>query len=353
MLQVQTAPINPALAARSELISAEAAVAIAKAHYGITGDAQKLAGEKDSNFLLRAETGAEFLLKVVNPGEDPAVTNMHTLALRHVAERDPGMPVQRVVATLAGAPEFRLSCGPGDTRTVRLVTFTQGTLQRKSNQTSAQRRNAGIMLGRLQDALEDFQHPAQDHYSSWDMKNAPALEAMLADLPASGGRAELTDWLTTFEDRVLPLVPSLRAQVVHNDLNSDNIVVDPNNTDEIVGIIDFGDMVRTPVLFDVAVAAAYQLTDVDEPMAAVIDFVGGFHERRPLAASEVRLLFTTIVARMVMRIAITEWRAVRFPENRQYIMRNTPRAWLQFHRLCEIPEHEATSAIARALSIQE
>ena len=31
--------------------------------------------------------------------------------------------------------------------------------------------------------------------------------------------------------------------------------------------------------------------------------------------------------RIAIRIVITEWGALRFPENREYIMRNTPTAW--------------------------
>lgn len=351
MAASRTASITPALTARSELLAAGEATDVARRFYGLAASAHRLSGEKDSNFRLDTAEGEQYLLKVVNPGEDAAVTNMHTLALRHVAARDPGMPVQRIVPTLDGRPEFRLDRGEGDCRTVRLVTFTRGILQRKTAQSPAQRRNAGIMLGRLQEALADFRHPAEDHVSTWDMKNALSLKIMLDDLDSGEKRAELCGWLDRFADEVLPDLPRLRSQVVHNDLNSDNIVVDPVDTDEIAGIIDFGDMVKTAVLFDVAVAAAYQSTDAGDPLQAAIEFIAGFHSRRPLHEREIALLFTTIVARMVMRIAITEWRAVRFPENRAYILRNTPQAWLQFHRLAAIPPAKATEAIARALSV--
>ncbi|ANL51038.1 aminoglycoside phosphotransferase protein (plasmid) [Rhizobium phaseoli] len=345
----QAAPINVALTARSELLSPAEAVAIAAENYGLIVTAQKLAGEKDSNFRLETSSGDEYLLKAVNPGEAPAVTNLHTMALMHVAQRDPGMPVQRVVLTKEGLPEFQLALAEDDVRTVRLVTFSKGLLQRKSVQTPVQRRNIGGMLARLQLALQDFEHPAEDHFSTWDLKNVLSLREMVEDLPASEGREELRSWLDVFEADILPELSVLRSQLVHNDLNSDNIVVDPISTDTVTGIIDFGDMVKTPVLFDVAVAAAYQLTEAADPLQAAIDFLQGFHERRQLTEHEIGLLFRCVVVRMAMRIIITEWRAVRFPENRQYILRNTPQAWTQFHRLTEIPNERATHAIAAAL----
>lgn len=343
--------ITPALTARSSLLSPQEAVEIARKHYGITAATQSLSGEKDSNFRLTTAAGEEYLLKIINPGEDPSVTNMHTLALQHVEMRDPGMPVQRIVPDLEGRGEFALDFGAQDRRTVRMVTFTKGALQRKTPQTPRQRRNIGIMLARLQAALEDFHHPAENHFSTWDLKNTLSLKPMVEEIRDREKTAALLGWIDRFGVEIAPHIPSLRAQVAHNDLNSDNVVVDPQDTDRIAGIIDFGDMVRTPVIFDVAVAAAYQLTEADDPLAAAQEFVAGFHLHRPLLGQEIDLLFRTIMARMVMRIAITEWRATRFPENRDYILRNTPQAWLQFHRLDKISNAQATDAIARALSL--
>lgn len=350
MLQSKPNPVTPALTAKSTLLTSDEAADIALEHYGLKVRVHRLSGEKDSNFRISTGGGDEYLLKIVNPGEDPAVTNMHTMALRHVEERDPGMPVQRVVPDRDGRFDFEIDFGPNDRRTVRLVTYTKGELQRKTLQTPQQRRNIGTSLARLQKALEDFHHPAEDHFSTWDLKNTLSLKPMIDEIKDASKAAELLSWVDRFGAEVAPKVPSLRAQVVHNDLNSDNVVVDPHETDLVVGIIDFGDMVRTPVIFDAAVAAAYQLTEADDPMAAACDFLAGFHGRRALLAEEVDVLFTTIVARTVMRIAITEWRAVRFPENRAYILRNTPQAWLQFHRLAEIPHSRAADMLARALS---
>jgi len=351
MLQAKPNSVTPALAATSSLLTADEAADLAREHYGLKVSAHRLSGEKDSNFRVVTESGNEYLLKIVNPGEDPAVTNMHTMALRHVEERDPGMPVQRVVPDLNGRYDFEIDYGPADRRTVRLVTFTKGELQRKAPQTPQQRRNIGAMLARLQEALEDFRHPAESHFSTWDLKNTLSIKPMTEEIKDASKVAELLSWVDRFNVEVLPKVPDLRAQIVHNDLNSDNVVVDPLEADRVVGIIDFGDMVRTPVVFDAAVAAAYQLTDADNPMVAACDLLAGFHSRRALQPEEIELLFTTIVVRMVMRIAITEWRAVRFPENRSYILRNTPQAWLQFHRLAEIPHSQATDMIARVLSL--
>ena len=48
------------------------------------------------------------------------------------------------------------------------------------------------------------------------------------------------------------------------------------------------------------------------------------------------------------RIVISEWRAERFPENRAYILRNTPRAWEQLDRLLSIPGEQIAARIQEA-----
>jgi len=50
----------------------------------------------------------------------------------------------------------------------------------------------------------------------------------------------------------------------------------------------------------------------------------------------------------VARIVISEWRAERFPRNRAYVLRNTPRAWQQLDRLLSIPGEETAARILEA-----
>ncbi|ANN62244.1 phosphotransferase (plasmid) [Mesorhizobium loti NZP2037] len=331
------------------VVSAERAVAIAAENYGIIPTAHRLEGEKDSNFRLTAANGEQFLLKIVHPDEDQGLTSMHTSALLRVAEKDPTFPVQRIVPTLAGRPEFRLSIAQGDERTVRMVTFAKGIMQRDAAHTAAQRFNVGQMLARLQLALADFSHPSDTHPIAWDLKNAAGLRNLISQSISKEAARPLFQWIDIFEQDVIPLISRLPAQVVHNDLSSDNIVVDPTDTDRVAGIIDFGDMVRTVAMFDLAVGAAYQLTEANDPLAAAGDFIRGFHLVKPISKTEGSVLFKTIMARMVMRIAITEWRAVKFPENRKYILRNTPQVWRQFRVLSGMPEGETTSKFTEML----
>ena len=68
----------------------------------------------------------------------------------------------------------------------------------------------------------------------------------------------------------------------------------------------------------------------------------------PVAAAELDLLPDLILGRLVARIVVSEWRAERFPENRAYVLRNTPRAWEQLRRLLSIPGEQIAARIQEA-----
>jgi Ser/Thr protein kinase RdoA (MazF antagonist) len=352
-MTVIEAPMPHRLATPPDLESfaviAEQARQTAVDRYGLVGDLDRLSGEKDANFRLRRANELPLLVKIVSAEEDVDVVNMHTMALLHVEATDPSLPVQRVVRALDGSPDVRVTMPDGVVRVMRVVTYVVGTLQRNAPESAAQRRNAGRMLGRLQLALRDFHHPADAHPLAWDLKRAAALKPVAAKIADGPARAKLETAIAQFEDEVISRVDSLAQQVVHNDLNSDNIVVDPTEPERVAGIIDFGDMVRTARVFDVAIGGAYQMTEAEEPYEAAFDFIAGVHDVNRLAEEEIAVLVPALVARMAQRIIMSEARASRHPENREYILRNTPRTWQQLERLVEIPRDSAEARLRAAL----
>ena len=183
--------IGAGLSVVAEPVDARTAERLAFEHYGIAGTATWLAGEKDSNFRLAAGAGTAFFLKILSPGEDPAVSRLHSDALLYIAEAAPDLPLPRIVPTRGGEPDRRITFAPGDCRTMRLTTFTPGRSQAAGPRTDRQRRAAGAILARLQAALQGFAHPAADHDLSWDLRHAGRLRAVLDVVPDPGQRNRL------------------------------------------------------------------------------------------------------------------------------------------------------------------
>ncbi len=321
---------------------------IAREKYGLSGKAEWLWGEKDSNYRLTLADGTACLLKILNPAENPAMTNMHSQALLHVQAADPGIPIQRIIRTLDGEADFRMADDEGNTRGVRMVTFVPGVSQKSQPHSALQRRRVGVLLGRMQKALEGFAHEAANHRITWDMKHAVGLRELLPVFENASERKRLEHAMADFENLIAPRMANLPAQVIHNDFNMENILVSAHDPDTISGIIDFGDMVHAPRLFDVAVGAAYQMGDADDPVEAMCDFLKGYTTEKTLTAEEIELLYPAILTRMLMRLAIPEWRAKLFPEHRALYTRNSPTVWAQFARLDAISRDDAIARLTVA-----
>ncbi|RYY69269.1 MAG: aminoglycoside phosphotransferase, partial [Comamonadaceae bacterium] len=69
---------------------------------------------------------------------------------------------------------------------------------------------------------------------------------------------------------------------------------------------------------------------------------------RPLSATELDLLFTLITARLVMVVAISGWRAARYPENAAYLLRNNPLSWARLEACERVGADAATRAFRQA-----
>jgi 4-aminobutyrate aminotransferase-like enzyme/Ser/Thr protein kinase RdoA (MazF antagonist) len=291
---------------------------IAKDRFGIGAAARLMTSERDQNFRLGKEDGGEFLLKISNPAQDPGVSDFQCEALRHIADRDPDLPIPRVCATLEGSDSTIIEGQEGMQHIASMFTFLPGRSLEYPARTRKLRYRLGEMNARLGRALRGFFHPAAGHVLLWDIKQAGRLRERLDQIDDSKRRQFAERWLDRFESHTLPALSNLRAQVIHNDMTPDNVLVDDGDPERITGIIDFGDMVHSALVNDLAVAATHHLAGDPNPIEAVSDVLAGYHSVTPLEAEEVALLFDLIATRLASAAVITAWRRKRHPEKFYY-----------------------------------
>jgi Ser/Thr protein kinase RdoA (MazF antagonist) len=340
--------IGSLLATAVPTFSVEDAQAVARSVFGLDAVVSELTGERDRNFHLRVSEAEHYVLKVSNPAEDPQVIDFQTKALLHIASVDASLPVPRVLRARDGETEWVLNRLGEEPRIVRVLTFLQGDPLHRMTPSVTLRRSIGGYLARLDLALSSFSHPAANHELMWDLKHASSIRDLLIHIPDAAKRGLAERFLDNFEMHVLPSMPRLRAQVIHNDMNPNNVLVSGDDPDRIAGIIDFGDMVHAPLVNDVAVAAAYQPTSLDHPLAGAADLIAAYNAVLPLESRETDILFDLIATRMVLTVGISGWRATLYPENRDYILRNSSRAWDGLQRFALLSRTEAQAYFHRA-----
>jgi 4-aminobutyrate aminotransferase-like enzyme/Ser/Thr protein kinase RdoA (MazF antagonist) len=293
--------------------------------YGIDASLTPLAGERDQNFRADSADGRRFLLKVSNPIDDRSVIEMQTAALRHIERCDPGLPVMRTLPTAAGESWIEAPGPDGRTCPVRLFTFLPGRVVKPTELTSQAIRSFGETAARCGRALRGFFHPRADYEILWGLKHAPRLRALLPHLDKEAGRrAQVERILDRFDDRVAPVLPGLRAQVIHGDMSLDNVLF--GDELRISGIVDFGDMSHAPLVSDLAVSIADVLHGHADPIGAAEQMIAGYISVTPLDDEEASLLADLVTVRLATEVTVTAWRVGLYPDNAAYSVHGAPAA---------------------------
>ena len=300
--------------------SAEDVARIASEAFGLDGAATDLGSERDQTFLVEGQTGSG-VLKISNTGEQATTLDFEAEAILHVLRVDPGLPVARprAVSEAAGGAAYRTTVEGRDGRHfVRLfepLGGRSGGGAGAPDLPDAAVRAYGETHARLNLALRGFFHPGAGRELLWDLARVAGLRSHLDSIRDRERRGLVEAVLDRYEERVAPRWPRLRHQVVHGDLNLDNVLLD--DAGRICGIVDFGDAVHTAQVADLAVALASlmrgrQADDVFRIGRIAID---GYSSRLPLEPLELELLGDLVAARLAQIVVISAWRVERYPEN--------------------------------------
>ena len=293
----------------------EAIASLAEKLYGIHASATPLPSERDQNFLLASETREKFVLKIANALDERALLEAQNKAMTHLATRVSFCP--RIVPTLSGEHMAKID-SRGTTHFVRLVNYLPGTpLADVSSHPPELLRDLGKKLGQLDRELASFDHPAVHRDFHWDLANGLRVIREYGPLIADMKMRELVDQCgQDFERDVIPLLPKLRWSVIHGDANDYNVLVDEHSEHQnVAGVIDFGDMVHSYTVGDLAVAIAYVVLDKRVPIAAAAQVVAGYHEEYPLTEDELEALYGLMLMRLRMSVCLAAYQQQQRPDN--------------------------------------
>ncbi|MFC3898356.1 phosphotransferase [Lentzea rhizosphaerae] len=292
-------------------------------HYRLRGRLERLATEKDDTFRLTTGSG-DHLVKVSPPGEDESVVDLQTAAMRFLEDTAPELPVQRVRLTVGGDDSVAL----GGARILRVFGFVSGPVWAGADRDARQLAAAGEMLGRVDVALAGFAHRADGRGLAWDVKHFHHLTGLVAHTPDAGHRRLADEVSRLFGEVVVPRLDHLETQVIHGDYSPYNVVVNPHGEPFVTGVIDFGDTVRSALIFDPAVPMANLLgRGRENPWQDACSFLKGYERARPVKDSELALLPVAALARLTLRALITNWRAQRVPQRRDYLLAHAKDDW--------------------------
>ena len=314
--------------------------------YGLDGRPRRLNGERDLN-LLFGDGDAARLVKVSGVDERDDVLDLQIEALLHLERHSPDLPVPRVVRTVDGATSARLEAPSGAVHAVRALTFVPGEPFAGSGELdTGSLESIGRVVGALARALGSFEHAGADHFLLWDISNGVVGAE---EVWAVAGR-DLVDLAGAHRERlageVLPMLGRQRAQIIHSDAHAGN-VLRRRGTSQVAGIIDFGDIVRAPLVNDLAISASgFLRNDLLGPIHAVAALARGYDAAYPLVDDEVGLLYDAVLARLVLTLLLFDYQIVNRTGHASYCAASRSGA---FRELRSWLEHDRAAATERFL----
>lgn len=291
------------------------------------------ASELDRTWLVDTRRGG-LVVKESPEGSDAAV--MQAALLDYVARQRTGLPVPRLRENLRGRAITRTSVGtafvtdlcPG--APLEQTPLTAGVID---NIVDVQTRLLGALLAADADALHV---PAAN---DWSIDSVAAYGPLVEVHAPSEHRSFLRGVIDDFSAVVAPRLVDLPSQVIHGDFNLSNLLVSDG---AVTGVIDFGDAVNAPRVFDIAVTACYlalALGDLDHPL--VERYVAAMTRSCVLVDSELAVLRTLVLARVAIVVLLAREIARADPARADYVLRYDQLACTLLDRVDVAPDAAA------------
>ncbi len=329
-----------------EFDSSEAA-AIAERLFALTGPMKQLNGERDLNFLITDKRG-KFVFKIANAQESAAMLESQHLVFERLAEARVFPAVATALESVNGRSIEIVHDAQGNAHCCRVLPFLEGRMWSEFADFRPELlTDLGHKLALLDQALESFSHPGLERPLLWNMKSSLSVLENYKPLLASDlQRSLVSHFERGYRERVLPLQNDLRRSVIHNDANRGNVLVDASGR-QVIGIIDFGDMVNFWLVLEPAIAATYAMLDQADPLLAAQTLLRGYHQTLPLTETEISLVFDLVCMRLCISVCICAHQQKLEPGN-EYLVIDLQETWALLDKLQGIAYSEARDGMLAA-----
>lgn len=297
------------------------------------------------------ETGAVHCVKVRRTETNEAGLDLELAALEHLRSHDP-LDVPRIRKTRDGADRVSVDGG-----VVWVLNWLDGLRWADVDHRSFQlNHELGAAARRLSDGLKSFAHPAAARTHHWDLKAIDTAIAMHADELATERQRAVGDRaLSLLADRVTQRIDRLPHSVIHQDLNDHNVIVSTKDgLTSVAGVIDFGDLLHSVTIAELAVPMAYAMLRTAHPLDAAAAVAAGWFEHDEPTDDELAVLFPFAFGRLAVNA--TTWSA-RHAHQPGYARARSLNTWATLDQLLDLPidfiDERIRAACGRSGATQE
>ncbi len=308
--------------------------------YHLEGQLTPLPGELDLNYRFDASNGHAYTLKIAHQLEKKANLQMQNAVMHHLENQKLELDLPSLLTNYDGQDITVLKADQQTDRLMRLLTWVPGRVYANTSpHSSALLKSLGFSCGKMCAALLDFDHPNTHRWYKWDLAQADWIEEHLSLF--RGEKAELIRYFFNRFKESKTVYQNLRKSVIYNDANDHNIIVtEDTRLPKVKGFIDFGDLVFTQTVNDLAIAIAYCAMHKEQPLEAACHIIRGFHQHFPLQEIEIELLYTLVATRLIISLTVSAINKKEHPDNKYLTISEKP-AWKLLRQWKSIPPNFA------------
>ena len=267
---------------------------IAADQFGMAGTSSPLPGYSDENAKIVDRNGDATLLRISPSDRDPDEIAFCQEAIAATAVLDLGTPA--VIPTIDGDGWAILDDG----RIAHMYAWVDGVPFSEAGCPAHLAGEIGAVAGSMVCCLRGVKAWQRPSGFEWEITDAGRVVREQMESIDDDRRRKLIGRVLDRYDRID--FSTLPRQVIHNDLNSENLLV---RDDAISGVIDFADVVESVRIAELAIACAYAMLDQIDPVSVALEVITGYRSVTEPTATEIDVLFDLILARLATSVTLS------------------------------------------------
>lgn len=326
-------------------VSIENVKEILQSFYNVNVDKSKifeLNAYDDRNYWINlSENGSsDVILKITNKEDSKnlEMINAQTNLLKYLSEK--GFMCPEPIKSSKGL--FFPYKFQDTLHVVRLFKFIPGLVLDKAPKVNKLYYDVGQGIGQLNLAMQDFDNAVyKNHSHKWMLENCCNIREYLNIITDVNKKDMIERILNRFENNVLSLKSTFKQGLIHGDYNENNIIVKKINEKEykIHGVIDFGDVNYSFIIFDLAIAITYMLIHSGNITTGKYVLSGYKSVRKDITIAEKNILNICVQARLCQSLVNGAFAFSQDPGN-EYLLSSQKTGWIILEQLYNMSNEE-------------
>lgn len=309
-------------------------------------EVKRLNGYDNVNYLVK-DHSSKYIFKTYAYNEELlAILQAENETLLHLQAKGEGK-FPRPIPLVTGE-HIRVLDVEGKATICRMLSYLEGDFLGDIEPSKELLYSLGSFLAQLDLQLQPFSsYTLKARQWEWDLQYLHLNKKYLTDILNVHERSIVSYFMQQFEENVVPVLPELRKQTIHNDANEWNVLVKNN---KVSGIIDFGDLTYSPLINELAIAITYACYNHSEPLEWAPVIVQSYHEVLPLEEKEIRILYYLIAARLCTSVCNSAHARKTNPDN-AYATVSEKSAWRMLRQWLTINPLEVENLFRKAIGL--